>query len=84
MWEQSEGQSLLRIQLLQAMQKMVTALNQQSPAAYPLLMPLLRHSTDINQPDELNLLEDGLQVREGDCGREVRGGCVECGLQPAR
>ena len=33
-----------------------------SPQCYDLLLPILRHCTDINQPDELNLLEDGLQL----------------------
>ncbi|CAI7779470.1 unnamed protein product, partial [Closterium sp. NIES-54] len=61
-WEQSEGQPLLRIQVMQALQRLIVSLGPQSPISYPLLFPILRYSTDISQPDELNMLEDGLQL----------------------
>ena len=61
-WAQSEGQSLVRIQVILALQRLLIALGPQSPISYPLLIPILRYSTDISQPDELNMLEDGLQV----------------------
>eukprot|EP00898_Chlorokybus_atmophyticus_P004539 jgi/Chlat1/5086/Chrsp33S05017 len=61
-WRESEGQSLLRIQVITALQRVVSSLGTQSPMAYPVLMPILQHSTDVNQPDELNLLEDGMQL----------------------
>lgn len=60
LWQQ--GQTLLRVQVLVALQRLVNALGTDAPAAYPLLLPILQLCTDINQPDELNLLEDGLQL----------------------
>ena len=44
------------------LQRLVHALGAESPATYPLVLPVLRLCTDPSQPDELNLLEDGLQV----------------------
>ncbi|KAI8476158.1 MAG: armadillo-type protein [Monoraphidium minutum] len=45
-WQAAEGQSLLRIQVLAALQLLVNVLGPDSPAAYPLLLPLLQHSLD--------------------------------------
>ena len=50
------------MQVLLTLQRLVNALGTDSPRCYDLLLPILRHCTDINQPDELNLLEDGLQL----------------------
>ncbi len=49
-------------QVLVALQRLVHALGAESPAAYPLVLPVLKLCTDPHQPDELNLLEDGLQL----------------------
>eukprot|EP00250_Pteridium_aquilinum_P001245 c11455_g1_i1 orf=570-3623(-) len=61
-WRDSEGQSLLRIQIMVALQRLISALGPQSPVCYEFLFPILDYSTNINQPDELNMLEDGLQL----------------------
>ncbi|KAL3150483.1 hypothetical protein ABBQ32_000305 [Trebouxia sp. C0010 RCD-2024] len=61
-WQDAEGQSLLRIQVLLALQRLVNALGPDSPGCYNLLVPILQQCTAIDQPDELNLLEDGLQL----------------------
>lgn len=61
-WRDSEGQSLLRIQVMVALQRLICALGPQSPVFYDFLFPILDYSTNINQPDELNMLEDGLQL----------------------
>ncbi|KAL2621919.1 hypothetical protein R1flu_002124 [Riccia fluitans] len=61
-WQASEGQSLLRIQVILALQRLLMALGPQSPICYELLFPILQYSTDVNQPDELNMLEDGMQL----------------------
>ncbi|KAG4164110.1 hypothetical protein ERO13_D01G216126v2 [Gossypium hirsutum] len=52
-WEESSGESLLRIQLLIALRNFVIALGYQSPSWI-----------DINGPDELNLLEDSMLLWE--------------------
>ncbi len=49
-------------QVLVTLQRLVHALGAESPATYPLVLPVLRLCTDPSQPDELNLLEDGLQL----------------------
>lgn len=61
-WEESSGESLLRIQLLIALRNFVVALGYQSPMCYNVLLPILQSGIDINGPDELNLLEDSLLV----------------------
>lgn len=66
---------MLRIQVMVALQRLVVALGPQSPICYPILLPILQHSTDISQPDELNMLEDGLHVsttwEDGPCVRST-------------
>lgn len=59
-WESAEGQSLLRIQVMLALQRLVHALGPECPVTYPVLLPVLSVATDPSQPDELNLMEDGL------------------------
>ncbi|KAK7260595.1 hypothetical protein RIF29_26778 [Crotalaria pallida] len=63
-WEESSGESLLQIQLLIALKNFVVALGYQSPICYNILLPILDHGIDINNPDELNLLEDSMQLWE--------------------
>lgn len=45
-----------------ALQRLVHALGPESPMTYPIVLPVLRLCTDPNQPDELNLLEDGMHL----------------------
>ncbi|KAF1883849.1 hypothetical protein Lal_00038341 [Lupinus albus] len=63
-WEESSGESLLQIQLLVALRNFVVALGDQSPICYSILLPILGHGIDINNPDELNLLEDSMLLWE--------------------
>ncbi|PPR86556.1 hypothetical protein GOBAR_AA34135 [Gossypium barbadense] len=63
-WEESSGESLLRIQLLIALRNFVIALGFQSPSCYSMLLPILQKGIDINGPDELNLLEDSMLLWE--------------------
>ncbi|KAG9453520.1 hypothetical protein H6P81_006424 [Aristolochia fimbriata] len=63
-WEESTGESLLQIQLLVALRNFVSALGIHSPVCYDMLLPILRMCIDVNNPDELNLLEDGVLLWE--------------------
>ncbi|XP_021891017.1 importin-11 [Carica papaya] len=63
-WEESSGESLLQIQLLIALRNFVIALGYQSPCCYPMLLPVLQKGIDVNSPDEINLLEDGMLLWE--------------------
>ncbi|KAL4189780.1 hypothetical protein AMTRI_Chr08g167070 [Amborella trichopoda] len=63
-WEESSGESLLQIQVLLALRNFVVALGPQSPMCYSILFPILQRGIDINNPDELNLLEDSIVLWE--------------------
>ncbi|XXG39720.1 hypothetical protein AAC387_Pa01g0606 [Persea americana] len=63
-WEESTGESLLQIQLLVALRNFVVALGYQSPICYNMLLPILQGVIDVNNPDELNLLEDSVLLWE--------------------
>lgn len=54
--------SVAVLQVLVALQRLVHSLGPESPSTYPMLLPVLKLCTDPHQPDELNLLEDGLQL----------------------
>ncbi|GLC33673.1 hypothetical protein PLESTB_000102300 [Pleodorina starrii] len=63
LWEQAAGQSLLRIQILEAVQRLLNLSGPDSPAMYPLVLPLLGYSLDMRQPEvSEGLLEDGLAL----------------------
>jgi hypothetical protein len=40
--------------------RLLNALGPRSLICYEILFPILQYSTDVNQPDELNMLEDGM------------------------
>ncbi|KAK1321977.1 hypothetical protein QJS10_CPA03g01187 [Acorus calamus] len=63
-WEESTGESLLQIQLLEALKKFVNALGYQSPICYNMLLPILQRGINIDDPDALNLLEDSVLLWE--------------------
>lgn len=60
LWNSSEGQSLLRIQILLALQRLVHVLGKHSPSSYSVVIPVLTTAMNPNHPDSLNLLEDGV------------------------
>ena len=60
LWESSEGQSLLRIQIMLALQRLVHALGTQSPMTYVVVLPILKFVIDSSNSDPANILEDGL------------------------
>lgn len=60
LWQRAEGQSLLKIQIMLALQRLVHALGKDSPMAYPVVLPILRFVIDRNNQDPTNALEDGI------------------------
>ncbi|KAI4353385.1 hypothetical protein L6164_002341 [Bauhinia variegata] len=63
-WEESSGESLVQIQLLVALRNFVNALGYQSPVCYSILLPILEHGIDVNNPDGDILLEDSMMLWE--------------------
>ncbi|KAE8697696.1 ARM repeat superfamily protein isoform 2 [Hibiscus syriacus] len=63
-WEESSGESLLQIQLLITLRNFVNALGYHSPCSYGMLLPILQKVIDINDPDKLDLLDDGMLLWE--------------------
>ncbi|GMH34265.1 hypothetical protein BSKO_02099 [Bryopsis sp. KO-2023] len=61
-WNQGEGQSLLRMQVLTAYQHLLNAIGAECPATFPWLVPAIAYSIDVDQPESLVLLEDGLNL----------------------
>ncbi|PNW86254.1 hypothetical protein CHLRE_02g078885v5 [Chlamydomonas reinhardtii] len=64
LWEAAAGQSLLRIQILEAVQRLLNLSGPASPQLLPgLVLPLLSYSLDLRQPETSEgLLEDGLAL----------------------
>ncbi|XP_028549715.1 importin-11 isoform X2 [Dendrobium catenatum] len=64
MWEESIGESLLQIQLLEALRNFVCSLGYQSCVCYNMLLPILQKGINVDDPDALNLLEDSIRLWE--------------------
>jgi hypothetical protein len=60
LWQDSEGQGLLRIQILLALQRLVHALGSESPVTYPVVLPILQFVINDKNIDPMNALEDGI------------------------
>lgn len=60
LWDKSEGQGLLRIQILLALQRLVHVLGSDSPMTYHVVLPILRFVINADNPDAINTLEDGV------------------------
>ncbi|CAD7696858.1 unnamed protein product [Ostreobium quekettii] len=61
-WEQAQEQNLLRMQVLIAYQHLINALGADSPSTYQWVIPMISHSVNVDHPDSLNLMEDGLEL----------------------
>ncbi|XP_020578156.1 importin-11 isoform X2 [Phalaenopsis equestris] len=64
MWEESVGESLLQIQLLEALRNFVCSLGYQSSVCYNMLIPILQKGINVDNLDALNLLEDSILLWE--------------------
>lgn len=62
LWAGAEGHALLRLQLLQTLCRFVSALGAASPAAWPVLVPLLAAAANPSGPEADALAEDALAL----------------------
>jgi hypothetical protein len=60
LWDTSESQSLLKIQIMLALQRLVHALGKHSEIAYPVTIPILLTTINVSGPESCNTLEDGI------------------------
>lgn len=57
-WQKAEDQSLLKIQVLNAMQRLMQCLGASSMSTYAIVVPLLHYSVDPDSPESASILED--------------------------
>uniref|UniRef100_A0A0E0KCF2 Importin N-terminal domain-containing protein n=1 Tax=Oryza punctata TaxID=4537 RepID=A0A0E0KCF2_ORYPU len=63
-WEESSGECLLQIELLDAIRTFVSSLGYNSPLCYGMVLPILQYGMDVDSPNALNLLEDTVLLLE--------------------
>ena len=61
-WEESSGECLLQIELLDAIRTFISSLGYNSPLCYGMVLPILQYGMDVHSPNALNLLEDTVLV----------------------
>ncbi|UPQ97355.1 importin [Chloropicon primus] len=59
-WQKAEDQSLLKIQILNAMHRMMQCLGASSVSTYNIVIPLLHYSVNPDGPESVSIFEDGL------------------------
>jgi len=64
LWEESSEYDMLRCAILNTLLQLVLGLGTGCTVMYPLLLPVLRLATDVNQPAHVYLMEDGLDLWE--------------------
>ncbi|KAJ3334820.1 Importin-11 [Gonapodya sp. JEL0774] len=62
LWAESESQNMFRCSMLVILTKLVTSSREQSLGLQPFILPLVRHSVDIDEPQHVYLLEEGLEL----------------------
>uniref|UniRef100_A0A0E0NTP9 Importin N-terminal domain-containing protein n=1 Tax=Oryza rufipogon TaxID=4529 RepID=A0A0E0NTP9_ORYRU len=63
-WEESSGECLLQIELLDAIRTFISSLGYNSPLCYGMVLPILQYGMDVDSPNALNLLEDTVLLLE--------------------
>ncbi|KAL5219327.1 hypothetical protein ABZP36_020011 [Zizania latifolia] len=63
-WEESSGECLLQIELLDAIRTFISFLGYNSPHCYGMVLPLLHYVLNVDNPNALNLLEGTLLLFE--------------------
>ena len=59
-WQKAQDQSLLKIQILNAMHRMMQCLGASSVATYNIVIPLLQYSVNPDGPESVSIFEDAL------------------------
>ena len=59
-WQHGESQTMLRMQVVVVLQKLVVSLDTHSSGAYGIILPILHYSTSVDHPEATALLEDGM------------------------
>ena len=63
LWQMSQEHNLVRGQILRVLSKTVTAAREHSVELHSgLLLPVLQYSTDVDQPDQVYLMDSGLEL----------------------
>jgi len=65
LWNSSnsgENSGMMKNVIIRSILKLVVALKQQVTEFYPILLPLIKTSTDVSQPETIYTLEDGISV----------------------
>lgn len=59
-WQHGESQTMLRMQVVIVLQKLVVSLDTHSPSAYGIILPILHYATSPDHHEATALLEDGM------------------------
>ncbi|XP_033099251.1 importin-11-like [Anneissia japonica] len=62
LWEESSEHDMLRCAILSTLVHLVQSLGSLSVNLYPFLIPIIKFSTDLNQPPHVYLLDDGIEL----------------------
>ncbi|XP_071964409.1 importin-11-like isoform X2 [Antedon mediterranea] len=62
LWEESSEHDMLRCAILSTLVHLVQSLGTLSVNLYPFLIPIIKFSTDLNQPPHVYLLDDGIEL----------------------
>lgn len=74
LWEKADksGENLMKIAIIVALTKLISTMGNSSVGLYPVVLPLIAYSSDVDQPDQIYLLSDGLELwyRVMECATE--------------
>ncbi|KAJ1827661.1 hypothetical protein LPJ70_007431, partial [Coemansia sp. RSA 2708] len=62
LWQSAAGENMYQTTILVLITKVVEALGAQSTALQSFVAPLVRHSTDLNDPAHVYLVEEGIEL----------------------
>ncbi|KAJ2499126.1 hypothetical protein GGH96_003786 [Coemansia sp. RSA 1972] len=62
LWQSAAGENMYQTTILVLITKVIEALGAQSTSLQSFVAPLVRHSTDLNDPAHVYLIEDGIEL----------------------